>query len=75
VRAEVRTGVTDGQWIEVTNLQRSAAHGGEASWAPVTGSERVILGDLSILADGAPVEIASAQDQTKVASHAVGPPA
>ena len=26
-------------------------------WTPINGSEQVILGDLSILADGAPVEV------------------
>ena len=31
-------------------------------WAPVNGSEQVILGDLSILAEGGPVEIVSATE-------------
>ncbi len=61
-RSEIRTGVSDGVWIEVTNLQRSAVTAQnsmapeiEQPWVPVNGSEKVILGDLSILADGAPV--------------------
>jgi hypothetical protein len=58
-RAEVRTGVSDGKWIEVTNLQRQATSESESPWTPFTGSENVILGDLTILAEGAPVEIAA----------------
>ena len=59
VRTEVRTGISDGDWYEVTNLQapkdpRSVNSG----WKPVDGSEQIILGDLSILADGAAVEVA-----------------
>ena len=37
---------------------------------PVSGSEKVILGDLSILADGAPVEVSSAAEGEKLASDA-----
>jgi multidrug efflux pump subunit AcrA (membrane-fusion protein) len=71
VRAEVRTGVSDGDWIEVTNLQRTTAAGDENGWVPVDGSEQVILGDLSILADGGAVEVASeGRSGTKVASAA-----
>lgn len=58
VRAEVRTGVRDDKWIEVTNLQDSTVAKTDDSWKPVVGSEQVILGDLSILADGSPVEVA-----------------
>jgi multidrug efflux pump subunit AcrA (membrane-fusion protein) len=72
VRTEVRTGVSDGQWIEVTNLQRPTASKAEDSWAKVTGSEQVILGDLSILADGAPVAVASSSGKEKVAGEAPG---
>ena len=60
VRAEIQTGVSDGEWIEVTNLQLPPAPNGDDPWAPVNGSEQVILGDLSILADGGPVEVAPA---------------
>src|SRR5207248_3297586 len=59
-QTEVRTGVSDGDWIEVTNLQRRATSGVDDPWKPVDGSEQVVLGDLSILADGEAVEIASA---------------
>ena len=58
MRTEVQTGVSDGEWIEVTNLQLPTASNGEDPWTPIDGSEQVILGDLSILADGGPVEVA-----------------
>jgi HlyD family secretion protein len=68
VRTEVRTGVSDGEWIEITNLQNPATANLADPWMPVTGSEKVILGDLSILADGAPVEVSTTPEPTKVAS-------
>jgi hypothetical protein len=69
VRNEVRTGVSDGEWIEVTNFQRPGAAQGEQAWTPVDGSEKVILGDLSILADGTAVEVAPEAGETKVATR------
>ena len=71
VRAEIQTGVSDGEWIEVTNYQLPPARQRRADpWAPVSGSEQVILGDLSILAEGGPVEIVPATEKVeeKVAS-------
>ncbi len=68
VRTEIRTGVSDGDWIEVTNFQRAETPQPLNSWVPVNGSEKVILGDLSVLADGAPVEIATAPEQPSVAT-------
>jgi hypothetical protein len=56
-RVEVRTGIGDGEWIEVTSLERPATSGADHPWTPLTGSESVILGDLSILADGAAVQV------------------
>jgi hypothetical protein len=72
VRTEVQTGVSDGEWIEVTNLQRPIASQVDHPWVPINGSEQVIVGDLSILADGTPVELASAPAAggTKVATTA-----
>jgi HlyD family secretion protein len=69
VRTEVRTGISDGDWIEVTNLQRSPSSRVEHPWTPVTGKEQVILGDLSILADGSPVDVAPATQAAKVATE------
>ena len=68
VRTEIETGVSDGEWIEVTNRRvpgSQAGHAGKRSWTPIDGSEQVILGDLSILTDGAPVQEATAITKTK----------
>ncbi len=68
-RAEIRTGVSDDEWMEVTNLQRPTASTIAHPWTPINGSEQVILGDLSILTDGAPVVVATATGATKVTSE------
>jgi multidrug efflux pump subunit AcrA (membrane-fusion protein) len=69
VRAEVETGVSDGSWIEVTNrrppLDPERADD-PVPWTPIDGTEHVILGDLSILADGQPVRVEAA-GETKLA--------
>lgn len=60
VRTEIETGVSDGEWIEVTNRRASSSEkksSGTGSWTPIDGSEQVILGDLSGLTDGEPVRI------------------
>jgi multidrug efflux pump subunit AcrA (membrane-fusion protein) len=74
LRTEVRTGISDGDWIEVTNLLRPDAPKNEDPWTPVTGSEKLILGDLSILAEGGAVRVASSPEETKVASARSGEP-
>lgn len=68
-RTEVRTGISDGEWVEVTNLERPTKSQAEYPWTPVNGSEKVILGDLSILADGAPVKVAPGSAGEKVAEE------
>jgi hypothetical protein len=40
---------------------------------PITGSEQVILGDLSILADGAPVEVTRGSEETKASVSTATP--
>ena len=75
VRTEIQTGVSDGEWIEVTNRRapsRRTATRRQGSWTPIDGSEQVILGDLSILTDGAPVKVAPAE--SKVAKIAPARP-
>ena len=72
-RTEIRTGVSDDEWIEVTNFQRPTATKAEHPWVPANGSEQVILGDLSILADGDPVEVVTASGEAKVASETTPP--
>jgi len=70
-RAEVRTGVDDGEWIEVTGLRREPRDGGEGRWEPVEGNEKVILGDLTLLAEGGPVQVSEGKEgATKVAGEA-----
>ena len=59
VRTEIETGVSDGEWIEVTNRRAPAprqAPADKVPWTPIDGSEQVILGDLSILTEGATVQ-------------------
>jgi multidrug efflux pump subunit AcrA (membrane-fusion protein) len=71
-RIELETGISDGKWIEATNrrvARSGAASTGNEPWTPIDVKEQVILGDLSILADGSPVTIARDSDTTKVASH------
>jgi multidrug efflux pump subunit AcrA (membrane-fusion protein) len=68
-RTEVRTGVSDGQWIELTNRERPRAGTkptGSRSWTPIDGSEEVILGDLSTLTEGTPVRVAPASQHTQL---------
>jgi HlyD family secretion protein len=72
-RAEVRTGVSDGDWIEITNIQQSKSSAADFSWASVDGSEKVILGDLSILAEGVPVEVDTSTSEKNTASRAAFP--
>ena len=67
-RTEVQTGVSDGDWIEVTNFERPKAAATDHPWMRINGSEKVILGDLSVLADGTPVEVAPGPKETEVAS-------
>jgi multidrug efflux pump subunit AcrA (membrane-fusion protein) len=67
VRSEIQTGVSDGDWIEVTNLQQATASKVDHPWKRINGTEKVILGDLSILAEGAPVEVVSSPTAAKVA--------
>lgn len=68
VRTEVRTGIDDGEWIEVTNRRLPSPDQTPYSdgWSPFDGSEEVILGDLSIIGDGEAVKVDSAEDATNV---------
>ena len=75
VRTEIETGVSDGDWIEVTNRRIPSPRGvpGEVPWTPIDGTEQVILGDLSVLVDGSPVQVAPATGESKVASATPDP--
>ena len=63
-RIEVETGVSDGEWVEITN-HRAAGSKGDEPWTPFDGREQVVLGNLSILVDGGPVQIAPETDTSK----------
>jgi hypothetical protein len=69
LKTEIETGVSDGQWIEVTNRRVPAIETtpSEAAWTPIDGSEQVILGDLSKLTNGAPARATPSTGETKVA--------
>jgi len=73
VRSEIQTGISDGEWIEVTNVQIPKATEKNNPWVPIDGSEKVILGDLSILADGMPVEVAPSTVDEKLAREPAAP--
>jgi multidrug efflux pump subunit AcrA (membrane-fusion protein) len=66
-RIELETGLSDGEWIEVTNRQLRPAAGAADRWVPIDGKEQLILGDLSILAEGAPVRVTPEKSERKVA--------
>jgi HlyD family secretion protein len=58
VRTEVQTGISDGDWVEVTNRQGQPKSAGDDPWTPIDGTEQVISGDLSILTEGGAVKLA-----------------
>lgn len=62
-RAEVRTGLNAGDFVEVTARRPAAA--GDDAWVQVDGTERVILGDLSVLAEGGAVKLADATSASR----------
>ena len=65
--------VSEGHWIEVTNRQVPPAPASADHWVPIDGKEQVIMGDLSILAEGTRVEVAPGEQGTKVASETPTP--
>ena len=77
---EVETGVlgdvdakTGIQLIEVINWRYTASAADEEEpWTPIDGSEQLILGDLSTLADGMPVKIAPADPEASDEMRAPG---
>jgi hypothetical protein len=67
---EVETGVSDGEWIEVTNPRapRSDARAaGKDSGTRFTGTERIILGNLLNLTEGGALKVTTTSDAAKVA--------
>jgi multidrug efflux pump subunit AcrA (membrane-fusion protein) len=57
VRTPVRTGISDGTWVEVTGQLLRSAGSSEGTWRAFDGSETVIDGDLSELSDGLAVHV------------------
>jgi HlyD family secretion protein len=56
-RVEVQTGISDGEWVEVSNRQVQPKYASEEPWAPVDGTEQVIVGDTSELSEGQTVRL------------------
>jgi HlyD family secretion protein len=52
VKMPVQVGVSDGTWIQMAGKQVNGV------WVAFTGNEQVILGDLTELVDGEPVQVA-----------------
>ena len=57
VRTSVQTGVSDGTWVEVTGKLVRSAGSSEGTWEPFDGTEAVIVGDLTQMSDGVPVQV------------------
>ncbi len=63
-RWEVRTGISDEEWVEVLSSRLSSSNGkGNGRWSAVNGLESALVGDLSTLADGEFVRLAEATDR------------
>ncbi|HTU89122.1 MAG TPA: efflux RND transporter periplasmic adaptor subunit [Gemmataceae bacterium] len=60
-RIEVQTGVSDGDWVEVTNRRIKPRYAGEEPWALIDGTEQVILGNTSELSEGSDVRLENAR--------------
>jgi len=76
VKTELETGISDEDWIQVTNRRPPVppeAPSDSVAWTPIDGTEQVILGDLSALTEGAPVVVAPARRGTKRASETPAP--
>src|SRR6185437_7135113 len=53
-RTEVVTGITSGNWIEVTARSTGSTYHGNEHWADIDGTEEVLIGaKISTLTDGA----------------------
>lgn len=71
VRTEVRTGIAGEEWVQILSLRAPDANAkdegndkpanGKSGWVAINGSESIILGDLSTLADGEPVRLADGE--------------
>jgi len=57
MRTQIQAGVSDGTWIEVVKKRTYPNNGNPGSWEDFTGSEEVIAGDMSEIADGKQVTV------------------
>ncbi len=74
-RTEIRTGVSDGEYIEVTGLSRaktSALTQGEETWTQFNGSEQVIMGDLTVLTENGPVDVSNNDSRSSARKSSSG---
>jgi multidrug efflux pump subunit AcrA (membrane-fusion protein) len=75
VRTEIQTGVSDGEWIEVTNRRVPSVNKvAPEHWVAFDGSEQVLLDDQLVLTDGSAVEIDKSAPTEKVAATPAASP-
>ncbi len=67
-KVPIQTGVSDGDWVEVTNIGSPANANGSSTMTPVDGKEQVIIGELSTLADGSSVKVDDKPATDKIAA-------
>ena len=76
-RTEVQTGVTDADWIQVTNRRVASQSSEDERWEPLPPTEQVLIGSkLSILTDGGLVRISNSpvpggSESDKMKSNAI----
>jgi multidrug efflux pump subunit AcrA (membrane-fusion protein) len=73
VRTEVQTGVSDGKWTEVTSRQLEQPTDTEDYWTPINGAEQVLVGDLSLLTEGCPVQLSNVDSESQPPAVAAAP--
>ncbi len=65
VRMEVQTGVSDGEWTEITNCR--PLNEPNQVWSPINGSETVIVtNDLSTLTEGEAVQLTPSIEKDRI---------
>lgn len=68
IKTEVEIGISDNEWTEVTNHLAKVAHPdatSTANWIPMDGTEDVLAGELTTLADGEPVHVTPPREARK----------
>ena len=57
IRTEVQTGIGDDSWIELSGKEIKLRGPDDKKWTELTGTEEVIMGDLTELSDGERVHV------------------